>query len=126
MEKVKEIGDLKEYLAYARKTFSHGGDPAVLIRTNILPIPHYLNTIAEGVKQLDRLLGTKNMEREFLKTSYLYFADKELERDFGCINLIQYFRILDAKRIVMSKKFKEGIAHKDKLFVRSLYQQLGL
>jgi len=112
---LEQFQDIDQYLAYARESYSFGRRPDALIRPDILPIPHYLNTIREGVKHLDRLLGTKNMEKTFLSTTYLQYWDRPLKRDFGIINLVQYFRILEAKRL----RF-------DKTQLNRFYRQIGI
>ncbi|MCK5282444.1 MAG: hypothetical protein KAK00_03465 [Nanoarchaeota archaeon] len=123
-EATKQYKDTKAYMESARKKYSFGQNPDLLIRSNILPVPHYLNTIEKGVKELDSLLGTKNMHIEFYKTTYLFYADRDLGMDFGCINLIKFYQILEYKRKVIGKLFKKAVSKKDFNTMFKLYKEI--
>ena len=89
-----------------------------------MPIPHYLTTIQEGVRQLDRLLDTSNMEEEYMKTTYMYYKDDYFKASFGVINLKQYFNILERKKTIIGKMYKKAVREHDPKEVKKLFKEL--
>lgn len=120
----KEKEELRKYLAVARRTYEIGQNPDLLIRNDIMPIPHYITTIQEGVRQLDRLLNIKDMENTYNETTFMYYKDKYLNVSFGIINLKQYFNLLERRKTVIGKMYREAIKEKSAIKVKKLFKEL--
>ena len=83
----------KFYYERLRK-YAYGMDPTVLVKTNRMPIPRYIEVIDAGVRKLDSMLGTVGMYDNYLETTFVYYIDRAARKDYGEVKLSGYYRLI--------------------------------